>query len=161
MEQNLTEFKVTMTAIVGILTGFWGWQGWLTIGWLVCMALDYLTGTAAAGKAGEWNSARAREGIWHKAGMIVVAAVACGADLLTCVLLENLPVLQLPIQYTGLIYPVVLVWYILTELGSMLENAVALGAPVPTWLTRFLKVSSKLVESVGEQMDGGGEDDGG
>ena len=36
---------------------------------------------------------------------------------------------ELPIQYAGLVCPVVLVWYIVTELGSMVENAVAMGAP--------------------------------
>lgn len=158
MEQKLMEFKLAIVAAVGILTGFWGWQGWLTVGWLVCMVLDYITGSAVAGKARKWKSERAWEGIWHKVGMIVVAAVACGADLLTCILLDHLPVVQLPVEYCGLLYPVVLVWYILTELGSMLENAVELGAPVPGWLVKYLEVSSKVVESVGDSMDGDGND---
>ena len=34
--------------------------------------------------------------------------------------------------------PVVLVWYIFTELGSIAENAAAMGAPVPGWLVRIL-----------------------
>ena len=31
----------------------------------------------------------------------------------------------------GVVLPVVLVWYIFTELGSIAENAAAMGAPVP------------------------------
>ena len=36
------------------------------------------------------------------------------------------------------VLPVVLVWYIFTELGSIAENAAAMGAPVPGWLVRIL-----------------------
>ena len=48
----------------------------------------------------------------------------------------NLPGLELP--FDGVVLPVVLVWYIFTELGSIAENAAAMGAPVPGWLVRIL-----------------------
>ena len=38
----------------------------------------------------------------------------------------------------ALVLPVVLVWYIFTELGSIAENAAAMGAPVPEWLLKLL-----------------------
>ena len=38
----------------------------------------------------------------------------------------------------GVVLPVALVWYIFTELGSIAENAAAMGAPVPGWLVRIL-----------------------
>ena len=38
----------------------------------------------------------------------------------------------------GVVLPVALVWYIFTELGSIAENAAAMGAPVPGWLIRIL-----------------------
>ena len=41
----------------------------------------------------------------------------------------------LTIQYTNLILPMVLAWYIFTEFGSIAENATDMGAPVPSWLT--------------------------
>lgn len=65
-------WKVAVVAVIGALTGLWGWIGWLVIGWVICMVVDYITGSAAAAKEGEWSSAKAREGIWHKAGMTVV-----------------------------------------------------------------------------------------
>src|SRR5699024_5812940 len=122
------------------LTGFWGWFGWLVIGWVFCMVVDYITGSLAAAKQGEWSSAQAREGIWHKTGMIVVVLVAAGADLLISLVLANIPAVQLPFDYGGLICPIVLVWYVVTELGSIIENAVAMGAAVPGWLTKLLQV---------------------
>ena len=140
MEKAINQIKMAAAGLLGLLTGLWGWFGWLVVGWIGCMALDYLTGSMAAAKAGDWSSGKAREGIWHKCGMIVVVVVAAGADLLLSVVLANLPLVELPVQYSGLVCPVVLVWYIVTELGSMAENAAAMGAPVPKWLTKLLEI---------------------
>ena len=157
MDKTINQMKVAVTAALGLLTGLWGWLGWLVVGWIVCMALDYLTGSMAAAKVGQWSSARAREGIWHKCGMIVVVVVAAGADLLIEIVLTNLPVLALPIQYPGLVCPVVLVWYIVTELGSMVENAAVMGAPVPKWLKKLLALGKDAVDAAGDKL--GGEED--
>ena len=151
---TLLHIKATTVAALGVLTAFWGWFGWLVAGWIGVMALDYITGSMAAARQGAWSSAKAREGIWHKGGMIVVVLVAAGADLLLAAVLANLPLVELPVEYTGLVCPVVLVWYIITELGSMAENAVDMGAPVPKWLFRFLMVSRKAIENVGEGISG-------
>lgn len=152
MEDRINAIKMGLTLIVGLLTGLWGWLGWLVVGWVLCMVLDYITGSAAAAKDGRWSSAQAREGIWHKMGMIVVVIVAAGADLLVSIVLGHLPMVQLPIQYPGLICPVVLVWYIITELGSMAENAVAMGAPVPKWLVKLLAAGREAVDKAGDAL---------
>lgn len=153
MEDKLTDIKLALTAVVGILSGFWGWLGWLVVTWVCCMVLDYITGSAAAGLSGAWQSSKAREGIFHKGGMLVVVLVAAATDLLLALVLDNLPVVTLPVEYSGLVCPVVLVWYIVTELGSICENAVAMGAPVPKLLLRLLATAGDAVEQVGERLD--------
>ena len=157
--ETIDGWKAAAIALIGALTGLWGWFGWLVIGWVVCMVVDYITGSAAAAKQGQWSSSMAREGIWHKAGMIVVVIVAAGADLLIALVLANIPAVQLPFTYSGLICPIVLVWYGVTELGSITENAVAMGAPVPGWLTKLLQVSKDAIDNAGEQLAGGEEDE--
>lgn len=157
MEKTIHNMKAEVAALLGLLTGLWGWMGWLVVGWVVCMALDYLTGSLAAAKAGEWSSTRARDGIWHKCGMIVVVLVAAGTDLLLATVLDNLPLVALPVEYTGLVCPVVLVWYIVTELGSMAENAAVMGAPVPRWIVKLLALGKDAVDAAGDKL--GGEDD--
>ena len=97
---NITAIKAAVAAVTGALTGLWGWMGWLVVGWIICMVLDYITGSAAAAKGGAWSSAKAREGIWHKTGMIVVVIVAAGADLLLATVLAHLPVIQLPVEFS-------------------------------------------------------------
>ena len=54
---DINWIKTSIIAIIGALTGFWGWMGWLVIGWVSVMLLDYITGSAAAAKSGEWSSA--------------------------------------------------------------------------------------------------------
>lgn len=158
MEKTINQIKAAVAAVAGLLTGLWGWMGWLVVGWIGCMVLDYLTGSMAAAKEGEWSSRQAREGIWHKCGMMVVVAVAAGVDLLLEIVLENLPVLALPIQYPGLVCPVVLVWYIVTELGSIVENAVAMGAAVPRWLVKLLAMGKSAVDGAGDKLSGDGHE---
>lgn len=155
MDKTVNQIKAAVAGLLGLLTGLWGWFGWLVVGWIGCMALDYATGSMAAAKEGEWSSAKAREGIWHKCGMIVVVLVAAGADMLLSLVLAHLPLAELPVQYAGLVCPVVLVWYIVTELGSIVENAVAMGAPVPQWLVKLLAMSKGMVDQAGEELSGG------
>lgn len=144
---NNNIFLAVKAAIVGIFGAFgaaFGWLGWLVLAWVACMVVDYISGTSAAMQAGQWSSAKARSGIWHKAGMIVVVVVAAIADSVLGIVLANIP--GLPIDHTMLLL-VVLIWYILTELGSILENAAAMGAPVPEFLIRILATAKETVEA--------------
>ena len=147
MENKLLAWKTAIVAFFTALSAALGWKGILLVAWAAVMLLDYISGTFAACKNGEWNSARAREGLWHKAGMIIVILVAGIADIIMEIACTNL---NLGINYTGLVLPLVLAWYIITELGSVLENAVKLGVKVPAWLTKMLKISLKAVDEVGE-----------
>ena len=128
--------KAVIAAACGAFTAAFGWLGWLVMAWAACMVLDWLSGSAAAASRGEWASSVARDGIWHKAGMVVVVLVCALTDAVLAVAVANLPGLGLEVN--GVVLPVVLVWYIFTELGSIAENAAAMGAPVPGWLVRIL-----------------------
>ena len=135
--------KGALTTIIGAFSAFWGWMGWLVVAWVVLMALDYATGTAAALKGGSWSSRAAREGIWHKTGEVVVVLVAALGDTVLATVVEQLPV------------PLVLVWYALTELGSIVENAAAMGAPIPGWLLKLLALGKDAVDGAGNGLGGG------
>lgn len=123
---RLTTIKAAASAAAAALTAFWGWTGWLAAAWFLAMLLDYATGSAAALRAGTWSSRCAREGLWHKAGSV--------AGVLLC--------------------PLVTAWYLLTELGSVVENAGALGAPLPQFLVRAIAVLRADIS-----QHGGGDDD--
>ena len=109
-----------------------------------------LDAKVAAMKNGEWCSATARQGLWHKGGMLVVVIVAFIADCALSVICEHLPV---GIVWTSILLPLVLAWYIVTELGSILENAVKMGAAVPGWMVKMLKIGLQAIDEVGEKIE--------
>lgn len=148
MEAKMLEIKAAITAAFALAGTFLGWKGVLLLFWVVAMVLDYISGTLAARQANEWDSARARAGLWHKGGMILVVLVAALFDAALALVAINFPSLQ--VTWPGVIFPVVLVWYLLTELGSILENSVKLGAPVPPWLTKGLKITAGAISKAGE-----------
>ena len=149
-----TEIKATIAAIIGFLTALWGWVGWAVVIWIGCMVLDYISGTMAARAAGEWSSAEARAGIWHKLGEVFAVLVAALCDIALHVIVNGAGV-QVGAQLPALVTPVVLLWYIITELGSIAENAGKLGAPVPSWLRRSLREYKDKIDH-----DRGGETEG-
>ena len=166
LDTNLSAAQAMILALAAAGTALWGWLGWLVLVWVSCMALDYITGTLAAMRRGEWSSQAARDGLWRKGGMITAVLVAALGDVMLGMLLHHLPT-TLPIPYSVLLTPVVLAWYSLTELGSIAENAVALGAAVPGWLQKLLKVSAQAMDQAGAKIAGedprqqkGGEDHG-
>lgn len=153
-ENPLLHIKTTLTAALGLLTALWGWFGWLVVLWAALMLADWLVGSASAARDGRWSSARAREGAWHKGGMAVTVCVALSADWLIGTLLGNLPLVELPFTYGVLLGPLVIVWYVIGELGSLAEHAVAMGAPVPGWLLRLLAASRDAVDGAAEKIAG-------
>ena len=157
MTEKIKAVKAALCAAAAAGSALWGGFGALAITWVVCMTLDYVSGTAAALRRGEWCSSRAREGLWHKAGMILAVSVSVLGDLLIGILLRS-GGLALPFDGV-LLAPLVTAWYCLTELGSVAENALLLGAPVPKWLRGLLKRGADAVDGAGEAAFGGGEED--
>ena len=157
--EHVNAFKAALAALCAALTALWGWFGWVVVAWIGCMLIDYATGSAAAMRAGEWSSKSARDGIWHKLGSVVAVIVAAILDVVIGHLLANLPGVELPFAYTVLLCPMVVIWYILTEAGSIIENIGALGAPIPGWLAAAIKVLGSSVDKAGETVTGdqGGE----
>lgn len=150
--ENATDIKVAIAGFLACLTALWGWFGWLVVAWVLLMLADWLVGSAAAVHAGKWSSAKLREGAWHKGGMIIIVCVSMVADWLIGTLISHIPGVILPFEYTVLIAPMVIVWYIIGELGSLAEHALSMGAPVPAWLPRILDISKDAVDAAGDAM---------
>lgn len=155
--EHVNTIKAAVAAVCAALTALWGWFGWVVVIWVGLMVIDYLTGSAAALRAGEWSSKSARDGIWHKVGSAVAVIVAALLDVVIGHLLGNVPGVELPFTYTVLLGPLVVVWYILTEAGSIIENAGAMGAPVPAWLSRMIAALESKVNDAGDSIAGDGE----
>lgn len=151
-----TEIKAGISAIMALITGVLGWTGVAVAIFIVCMVLDYVTGSLAARAHGEWSSKVAREGLWHKLGEIVALLVAALCDIAVRVVLSTAAAPLIGrIEYQGWIVLIVTAWYVFTELGSILENAAKLGAPIPEWLIKGvgrLKKRTDAAEIVPESV---------
>lgn len=126
------EIKAVFAMIIAFFTALWGWLGWAVLVWIAAILLDYISGSLAAKKEKNWSSEIAREGLWHKAGEMFAVLVAALCDIALHVILEGSGI-TLPFELGPVLTPIVLLWYILTEAGSIIENCGRLGAPVPKW----------------------------
>ena len=151
-EETIRGIKAAIAGTLALLTTLWGWFGWLVLIWILLMFMDWIVGTALACKDGRWLSTKLREGIWHKVGMVLTFLISLAADLLIGLTLDHLPMVHLPFHFSVLLSPLVLVWYIVGELGSLAEHAVSTGAPVPVWLLRILEAGRKAVDAAGNQV---------
>ena len=147
------EIKAAVAAACAFGTALFGWVGWMVVLWLVAMALDYLTGTFAAIYNKRWSSSVARSGLWHKLGSIFAVLVAAMCDIALGVLGDNFGI-SLPLSGQHcIITPLVTAWYIFTELGSIIENAAAMGAPVPGFLRKLIAKSKKSIDDNADNGD--------
>jgi len=73
-------------------------------------------------------------------------------DAVVGYLLGHIQGLALPFEYTVLVAPLVTAWYILMELGSILENVGKLGAPLPPFLRKMILVLRGTVETAGDTL---------
>lgn len=146
---KLNDFKIMLTGAVTALFGLLGWQGALLLGWIGLMVVDYVSGTLAAKRLGNWSSKVARDGVMHKGGMMLVVLAAALADLVLGVAWEQL---GMPWEWPWLLLTLVLIWYCLTEVGSILENAGKMGTPVPEWFAAALDAGLHIVDQQGEEI---------
>lgn len=145
------EVKSAIVMATAAVSAWLGWTGVLAVIVLpVVMALDYLTGTAAAKAHGEWSSKIAREGVWHKLGEVVAVVVAACCDLMLYIVLHTAAADILgDYKFRAVFVLLVSLWYILTELGSILENCARLGAPIPKALIEGIGRLKKKVDEKG------------
>ena len=147
------EIKAAAAALIAFGTALFGWVGWMVVLWLAAMVMDYLTGTFAALYGKRWSSSAARRGLWHKLGSIFAVLVAAMCDIVLGLVGDNFG-FELPVLgQSCLITPVVTAWYFFTELGSIIENTTAMGAPVPVFLRRLIERSKKAIDDKSEQSE--------
>lgn len=85
----------------------------------ILIAMDYISGIAAAASRGELQSSKMREGLWHKLGEV-------GAILLAYLVAEEGHYIGLPYQI-DLLIPAVIIWLSVMEITSILENLTLLN----------------------------------
>ena len=139
------EIRGVVAAAIGFLTALWGWAGWAVMVWAALILIDYITGSMAAKREKNWSSAIARDGLWHKAGEIFAVLTAALCDIALKVVVEGSGI-TFPFEISMIVTPIVLLWYILTEAGSIIENCGRLGAPVPSWFKKRVDTYKQAID---------------
>lgn len=143
--EKAKEIKAVVTMILAFFTALWGWMGWAILLWIAMILMDYITGSFAAKKEKNWSSEIAREGLWHKTGEIFAVLVAAMCDIALSVIMEGAGI-SLPFEIGPMLTPIVLLWYFLTEAGSVIENCGRLGAPVPKWFKQKIDNAKDAID---------------
>ena len=115
---------------------------------LVVMVLDYITGMAKAWHAGELSSRVGLWGILKKVGYLVIVGVACVVDWLLRYGADSLG-WSWPVDF--LFASIVIIWLVINELLSILENVSAIGAPVPGFMQALPKKLKVHTEDTAEE----------
>lgn len=118
---------------------------------VAAMLVDYVTGMAKAWGAGQLCSRTGVRGILKKVGYLVLMGVAGVSDWLLRYGLEQIGV---TVELKFMMAAVVIVWLIVNELISILENVAAMGGPVPPFLRKLLEKLKNEVEQKGENAHG-------
>lgn len=153
MEEKLLAIKAIIVTALGVISTMLTWQSKLIIAMILMMVVDYITGTIAGTKKNGWSSQIAREGLAGKIAYFAVLFVAGCCDFSLSLLFTQI---NTGIEWKVICLPIVAGWYILTDAGSILENAVTLGAKVPGWLVKLLKITRDKLDST---IDTGDEND--
>lgn len=108
------------------------------------MVLDYISGIFAAkkevldhpkSKNYRWNSKKGLIGIYKKIGSIFTILVAISIDYVISKFIENIGI---DFESNAVVGLLVLVWFILNELLSILENVSRMGVKLPEFLIRII-----------------------
>ena len=146
-DRLMMQLGAALGAASSFLFGEWG----DALGWLMtCVIVDFVLGTCAAARLGEWNSDTGSKGIIKKAFVFGIVSLCHGIDV-------SMPVHILSLKDMAVCA------FILNESGSIIENIVKLGygSVIPDIVLRALKALKNKQEHQIEQLeekDGGRED---
>lgn len=145
MKENI--IKGVLTAAMATLMAYLGHLVIPIIILAAVMLLDYGTGIGKAWVAGDLSSKIGVIGILKKVGYLAIVAVGMFIDWVIRVGLKEL---HIDYKLEFLFAMIVIIWLILNELISILENVAAIGVPVPKWLTKIItKLKDHTEEKAG------------
>lgn len=149
MKENI--IKGVLTAAMATLMAYLGHLVIPIIVLAVVMLLDYGTGIAKAWVAGNLSSKVGAIGILKKVGYLAIVMVGMAVDW---VIQAGIAELHIDYNLEFLFAMIVIIWLILNELISILENVAAVGVPVPKWLTKIItKLKDHTEEKAGADKE--------
>ena len=156
----MKETAYTITGIISAAVAYVAGKAGILIPLLMLliglMLIDYITGMMAAKQEAVdhpgdpkygWSSKKGFAGIVKKVAIFAVITVAISLDYLIAVAAEQLGLVPPKMAIFGLL---VVVWFLLNEMLSVIENAGRMGAPVPDWLAKYIAALKNKIDDQGQ-----------
>lgn len=153
MNETISMLKLTLIAAVSVVLAYFNALMIPIIVLVFVMVTDYITGMASAKKTGELSSRLGIMGIAKKVGYLALVAVGMVVDYLISSALLNVGI-EIQINYCFAM--IIVIWLIVNELISILENLGELGVPIPEFLRKSIH---KIKDGVENKTKGGLNDD--
>lgn len=153
MNETISMLKLTLIAALSVVLAYFN-ALLIPIAVLVAvMVIDYISGMVSAKKTGELSSRLGVIGILKKVGYLALVAVGMVVDYLISSALLNVGI-EIQINYCFAM--IIVIWLIVNELISILENLGELGVPIPEFLRKSIH---KIKDGVENKTKGGINDD--
>lgn len=146
------EIRGAVITAIGFITALIGWAGWLFVLWVLLLFVDFLTGSEAARMNGTWSSAKGKQGRQKKLGCFYMVLLSLVIDGIAWLMSDVAGIIHFPWDYRVIVLPMVLLWYILIDAGSIVENVALMGADVPEWLRKGIEKAQDAVDRQGEKI---------
>ena len=142
MNENVIQGIIT--AIVAGVSVYFGIVAIPLLVLIVVMIIDYATGLVGAYITSQLNSRIGIVGIVKKISYLGLVAVGMVADYIIYSALSQIGV---NIELGYCVGMVIVIWLIINELISILENLAEIGVPLPTFITKLIERLKNTVES--------------
>lgn len=151
MNETISMLKLTLIAALSVVLAYFNALLIPIIVLIVVMVIDYISGMTSAKRTGELSSRLGVMGILKKVGYLALVAVGMVVDYLISSALIHVGI---HIQINYCFAMIIIIWLIVNELISILENLGELGVPIPEFLRKSIKKIKDGVENkAGEDDD--------
>lgn len=146
----IDKVNVGWGSVIGLLSLLFGEHWILFAGFMALNIVDWLTGWYKSHFFEKESSIEGAKGVVKKVWYWVVIAIAF---FISQSFVEMGDVIGLRLNFVVLFGWLTLAMYIVNEIRSILENLVEIGIEVPDFLIKGLDVTSKMMDTKGNQED--------
>jgi toxin secretion/phage lysis holin len=150
MNETISMLKLTLIAAVSVVLAYFNALLIPIVVLVAVMVIDYISGMTSAKRTGELSSRLGVMGILKKVGYLALVAVGMVVDYLISSALVHVGV---HIQINYCFAMIIIIWLIVNELISILENLGEIGVPIPDFLRKSIKKIKNSVENKAGEGD--------
>ena len=150
MNETISMLKLTLIAAVSVVLAYFNALLIPIVVLVAVMVIDYISGMTSAKRTGELSSRLGVMGILKKVGYLALVAVGMVVDYLISSALVHVGV---HIQINYCFAMIIIIWLIVNELISILENLGEIGVPIPDFLRKSIKKIKDSVENKAGEGD--------